>query len=98
MNQFMVEITLPGYLTQEFIELIPEQRAFIDSVMEKGVITGYMLALDRSKLWVTFRSRTTADVIKILQAFPIAAYIEYTISELAFFNSAASMVPSISLN
>jgi len=98
MPQFMVEISLPAFLTQEFIELIPQQRAFIDSVMEKGVITAYMLAIDRSKLWVTFQAKTPTDVMAVLNAFPIASYIEYTIHELAFYNSAAAMMPSISLN
>lgn len=98
MNEFMVEVKLPGALTQEFILLIPSQREFIDDMFNRGVISNYTLAMDRSKLWVTFAVQTAKEVKLIMDDFPIADYIEYNIHQLAFNNSATAVMPEISLN
>ena len=98
MNQFMVEVTLPESLTQEFMMLIPSQREYIDDMFNRGVISGYTLAMDRSKLWVTFVAKNVREVREVMDSFPIADYIEYLVHELAFNNSASAIIPEISLN
>ncbi len=98
MQQYMVDITLPEDLTQDFIELIPQQRAFINKMFERGIIISYSLTLDRSKLWVTFYSATQDDVERVIRKFPIADYITYRIHELAFHNSLSTVLPAVSLN
>lgn len=98
MNQYMAEIVLPTYLNQEFASLIPRQRAMVDELFAKGVISGYTLALDRSKLWVTFIAESESDVRFIISGFPIYHYIEFTLHELAFHEAAATTIPAISLN
>jgi hypothetical protein len=98
MNQFMVEVKLPEALTQEFLLLIPTQREFIDEKFNEGIISGYTLAMDRSKLWVTFIAKNVREVREVMDAFPIADYIDYNVHELAFNNSVSSIIPEISLN
>ena len=71
MNQFMVEVTLPESLTQEFMMLIPSQREYIDDMFNRGIISGYTLAMDRSKLWVTFVAKNVREVRQVMDAFPI---------------------------
>ena len=98
MNQFMVEVKLPDALTQEFIALIPSQREYIDDMFNRGVISGYTLAMDRTKLWVTFVAKNAKEVRQVMDSFPIVDYIDYNIHELAFNNSASAIIPEISLN
>ena len=98
MNQFMVEVNLPEALTQEFILLIPSQREYMDDMFNRGVISNYTLSMDRSKLWVTMIVQTVKDVRQIMDEFPIVDYIEYTVHQLAFSNSASAIIPEISLN
>jgi hypothetical protein len=50
MEQYLVEIFLPEF-TEEFFELVPAQREYIDKCMADGFIRSYSLAADRSKLW-----------------------------------------------
>ena len=89
---------MPESMTQEFMLLIPQQREFIDEMFNSGVISNYTLAMDRSKLWVTFVAQNVREVRQILDDFPIAEHIEYTIHQLAFSNSASAIIPEISLN
>ena len=98
MNQFMVEVKLPESLSQEFILLIPRQREYIDDMFNRGVVSSYTLAMDRSKLWVTFVAKTAREVRQVMEGFPIVDYIDYNIHELAFNNSASAIIPEISLN
>lgn len=89
---------MPDSLTQEFILLIPQQREYLDNMFNRGVIANYTLAMDRSKLWVTMVVQSAKDVRQIMDDFPIADYIEYTVHQLAFSNSASAIIPEISLN
>lgn len=98
MQQFMVEVILPAYFTQAFIDLIPKQRALINKHFQEGTITGYSLAIDRSKLWIIFMAKDRLQVDAILLKFPINAYVDYQVHELAFHDSSTVFVPAISLN
>jgi muconolactone delta-isomerase len=98
MNLYMTEITLPAYLSHELIELIPAQRAHIDKLLQENVVLSYTLAADRSKLWVVVSAKNAASVDKLIAAFPIAEYVQWDITELAFHNSVKVILPTMSLN
>lgn len=98
MNHYMAEFVLPGFLSQAFIELIPQQREYINELFEKGMITGYSLSADRHKLWVTFAAGSKSEVESLVRNFPIYQYVQYEITELLFHDSAMVLIPSISLN
>lgn len=97
MEQFLVEILLPEF-TEEFFELVPAQREYIDKCMSKGSIRSYSLSADRSKLWVVFMSKSESEMFKTLKRFPIIKWINYKTYPLMFHNSMELMMPAISLN
>ncbi len=97
MEQYLVEIFLPEF-TEEFFELVPAQRAYIDKCMSQGTIGSYSLSADRSKLWVVFTVQTEAEMSKALKKFPIIKWINYKTYPLMFHNSMERMMPAISLN
>ena len=97
MEQYLVEIFLPEF-TEEFFELVPAQREYINQCMSKGSIRSYSLAADRSKLWVMFTTASEAEMLKILNRFPIIKWINYKTYPLMFHNSMEMMIPAISLN
>jgi hypothetical protein len=94
----MVEVKLPETLSAEFIALIPRQREFIDDMFNRGVVSSYTLAMDRTRLWVTLVAKNVREVRQVMDAFPIAEYVDYNVHELAFNNSASTIMPEISLN
>jgi muconolactone delta-isomerase len=98
MAYFMVNVTLPNFMDEDFINLIPEQRAHVDNLMNEGKIESYALASDRTKLWVVMNVDSETKAVKILRNFPIFEYVEYEIIELAFYNSSQFFFPSLSLN
>jgi len=76
MHQFMVDITLPAELTEEFLELIPKQRTLVNQLFNQGKLTSYSLAIDRSKLWATIVAESEEDVVHILSLLPLRRFME----------------------
>jgi len=97
MNQYLFDITLPDHLTEEFVSLIPLQRAHIDSLMVKSVVTSYGLAFDRSKLWVTLLAASEEAAHGILGTFPLYRFFHVKLYPMAFHNMSLSLT-KVSLN
>ena len=98
MKQYMFIFTLPGELGEEFVSLIPRQRAHINRLLEEGVVRSYTLALDRSKLWAIIEGKSEEEVRKIVDQFPLRKFVEVAIVELAFHNTAISPLLALSMN
>jgi outer membrane protein assembly factor BamD (BamD/ComL family) len=98
MQQFMAEIDLPAKKTEQFLKLIPLQRSFVERMFQRGIITSYALAIDRTKIWVTFATSTQEEAEAVIRKFPITEYISYKMHELAFRNSLSNLIPAVSLN
>jgi hypothetical protein len=98
MNQFMVEMKLPVIITSDLYQLIPSQRTQINRLLARGVILSYSLSMDRKKIWSIVSARSEAEVIKIINTFPIIEWLDYTIFELAFNNNISQILPKFSLN
>ena len=94
---FMVEFELPAFLTEEFIQLIPEHRRKTNELLAEGTIKAYSLSMDRSKLWVVMTATTEVDAMDQLLELPLTKYMTPEVSELAFHNS-EEMALHFSLN
>lgn len=97
MNYFMVNIILPE-IDDDFISLLPQQRAFVARLIEKGLISSYSLADDRSRLWVIFKSDELNNVKGLLSCFPIIDKVVYDIVPLKSYQDCSVKVRSFSLN
>lgn len=97
MNQYLFDLSLPEHLTEEFVSVIPFQRAHIDSLMVKGIVTSYGLAFDRSKVWVTMLAESEEQAHEILREFPLYKFFTVRLYPLAFHNMTLSRT-KISLN
>ena len=98
MNDYFIDIDLPHHFDQTFMALIPEQRAFINKMMNKGVISSYSLSMDRTKLWVTIKANTESEVEKLFGEFPLYEYMHGAIIPLMFHQGVNVALPQPSLN
>lgn len=98
MYEFMVDINLPVPFTDEFLSLIPRQRAIVNRLMNEGAISGYALSIESGKLWITVIAENEAGARELIESFPIAGNILYKINKLTFHNSINFKVPEFSLN
>jgi hypothetical protein len=98
MNNYMVEVELPRDLTEEFLALIPRQRAHVDALMKDGIITSYALSKDRSRLWITMDAKTDDEVQNVMRSFPMVKFFDFEVRELMFLNRTGFILPQMSLN
>lgn len=98
MDHFMIDITLPEVLTEEFISLVPQQRAQVNKLFSEGRLASYSLSLDRSKLWTTMLAESEEEVVIVLSTFPLRKFMDLSIHRLAFSESANANVARISMN
>ena len=98
MNHYMVIITLPRTLTEEFLSLIPHQRAHVDGLMNSGMIASYSLSIERSRLWVTMVCESEHKVRELIDKFPLRRYMEIDIAELVLHKTLALGLPQMFMN
>lgn len=98
MNTYMISIALPSEIDENFVSLIPKQRAHINKLMDKDIVLNYSLATDRSKLWVILKAVNEIKAMDILSEFPLIGYMKPEIMKLAFHNSIANEMPRLIMN
>ncbi len=98
MNQYMVTFELPVPFTPDFIQLIPEQREVINTLLAEQKIQSYSLSMNRDKLWCIVKANSKHEVINIVNSFPLIDFMPYEVSELMFHNVATIQIPAFSLN
>jgi len=98
MSNYMIDIDLPEAFTDEFIHLIPEQRAHANGLIAEGLVSSYTLAMDRSKLWATIPAESEEEVMDLLAEMPLIRFMKVNIYELAFYETAFVGVATVSLN
>lgn len=96
--QFMVDFKLPDTLSEEFMSLIPYQRAIINKFFREGKILNYALSLESSRLWAVFNADSELEVMEMLSDLPLTEYMQVEISILTFYNSMEPMMPNFSMN
>ncbi len=96
--QFMVDFHLPEVLSEEFMSLIPYQRAMINNYFKEGKLLNYALSLENSRLWAVFQANSELEVMDYLADLPLTEFMQVEINMLTFFNSKESSIPSFSMN
>jgi muconolactone delta-isomerase len=98
MNEYMVTITFPRDIDEEFIALVPRQRAMVNELMGKGIITSYSLSSERQTLWVTLLAESEAGVLTTVHQMPLFRFMDFEIKELMFHNAPVFARQTFSLN
>jgi muconolactone delta-isomerase len=96
--QFMVDFTLPEVLTEDFMSLIPKQRASVNRFFAAGKLVNYALSLEKSKLWAVFNANSELEVMELIVEMPLTQFMEVRISVLTFYNTTQERVPEFSMN
>ena len=98
MNEYMIIVKFFSSLNEEFVSLIPSQRAEVSRLMEKGILTSYSLSLDRTTLWITLLASSSKAVEITLKMMPLYKFMQYEIVELMFHNNPVYTPMHFSMN
>lgn len=78
---------LPGELSNEFWELIPRHRNYVNNLMREKVIITYSVNHTRSKGWVVINAASEIEASELMDRFTIRRFINYEMDELFIFDS-----------
>ena len=96
MKKFQVSIKF--HISDEFMALIPEHRAYVNTLIEKSVIDQYVVTLQSQKIWITMSAKNKREVKKQLSGSPLYKYWEFEIEELNVIDGQLHRLPAVQLN
>ncbi len=94
----MVDFTLPKILSEDFLRLIPHQRAKVNKLFRDGKLLNYALSLDNSKLWAIVCANSEIEVVEFLDQLPLTRFMQFKISMLTLYNAVNADAPVFSMN
>lgn len=98
MRKFMIQMRLPSSLSEEFYALVPEHRAYIDTLINDGIITLYAINEERTRGWTIVLADNAEDAMAVLEKSPIHPFLTCHIDELFIFDGETMRLPKVSLN
>lgn len=97
LKQYMVEFDIPQPLTDDFLEMIPDQRSVIDNLFTDGKLLSYTVASDRTRVWAVMIAESESELLSYIDMMPMTPYMDYDYNELMFYNT-VHLMPAMSLN
>lgn len=96
-QHFMVDLSLPEEISEDFLDLVPYQQAVVSQYMTQGRLLNYALSLEKAKIWAIFSAESEVEVMEMLVDFPLTKFMQIEISLLHQYDFNPSS-PSFSLN
>lgn len=96
-QHFMVDLSLPEEICNEFLDLVPYQQAVVSQYLTQGKLLNYALSLEKAKVWAIFSAESEVEVMEMLIDFPLTRFMQVEISLLHQYDYNSSS-PSFSLN
>lgn len=97
LKQYMVEFDVPQPITEDFLSMIPEQRASLDDLFASGKLLSYTVAADRSRVWAVMIAESESELLAYIDELPMTPYMDFDYNELMFYNT-VHLLPAMSLN
>jgi len=95
--QYMVVFDVPQPISEDILDLVPEQRDSLDELFTSGKLLSYTVAADRSKVWAVMIAESESELLTYIDEMPMTPFMDYDYYELMFYNTVHFM-PSMSLN
>lgn len=92
------QATISFEMGEDFNELIPPHRTYINFLINKEIIDQYVVSIDSQQVWITLNAEDAAEVEKILEKSPLARYWSYQIYELFVWDGQHYRLPAVQPN
>ena len=92
------QVTIEFDMTDDFLELVPEHRNYVNHLINEGLIDHYAVSMETLRSWVTINAEDKDEVIRILRRSPLYKYWTYEIDELFVLDGQSYRLPELHLN
>lgn len=85
-------------MDDEFMQLVPPHRTYINYLMTKGIIDSYAVSMETQTCWITMNTDLKESAEAHLIKSPLHKYWTLTIEELFVYDSQHYRLPAVQLN
>jgi hypothetical protein len=92
------QVTIKFDATDEFMDLVPPHRTYINYLINKEVIDQYAVSMESQRVWITVNAKTKKEVEKILEKSPLFKFWAFEIDELFLLDGQHYRLPAVQPN
>lgn len=92
------QVTIEFDVTDEFLNLLPKHRSYINHLIEDGVVDHYVVTMESKRVWITVNADSKNEVLTYLLKSPLFRFWDYTIEELLLYDGHHYRLPAVQLN
>jgi hypothetical protein len=92
------QATIQFEMTDDFMDLVPAHRTYINFLINKGTIDHYAVSMETQRSWITLNAESKKDVEKILKKSPLFKFWTFEIDELFVLDGQHYRLPEVNPN
>ena len=89
------QVTIHFEMSDEFMELVPPHRTYINYLINKDVIDQYAVSMESKRVWVTINAKNKSEVEELLSKSPLFKFWTFEIDELFVLDGQHYRLPAI---
>lgn len=90
--------TIHFEMSDEFMDLVPPHRTYINFLINKGTIDHYAVSMETQRSWITLNAEDKKEVEKILKKSPLFKFWTFEIDELFVLDGQHYRLPEVNPN
>lgn len=91
-------VTIQFEMEEDFMDLIPPHRTYINFLINKGTIENYAVSMETQHSWITMNAEDKAEVETILSRSPLYKFWTFEIDELFVLDGQHYRLPEVNPN
>ena len=92
------QVTIHFEMSDEFMELVPPHRTYINYLINKDVIDQYAVSMESKRVWVTINAKNKSEVEELLSKSPLFKFCTFEIDELFVLDGQHYRLPAVQPN
>lgn len=92
------QVTILFYMDENFMQLVPPHRNYINALIEKGSIEYYAVSMETLRCWMIINATGKKQVKEFLKKSALYQYWTVEIDELFVYDSYSYRLPALQLN
>ncbi len=92
------QVTIKFEMNNEFMDLVPPHRTYINFLINKGIIEHYAVSMETQRSWITLNAENKKEVEKLLEKSPLFKFWAFEIDELFVLDGQHYRLPEVNPN
>ncbi|GAA4734471.1 hypothetical protein [Flavisolibacter ginsenosidimutans] len=84
--------------TEEMMQLVPEHREIVNSLIDEQVIDHYVVSMETQTVWITMNAKTKREAKSYLSPSPLYKHWKVQVYELMVWDGQNYRLPALQLN